>query len=251
MSQPTCSEADLNNLLDKLKEQTKTAIIAYMKPDGEGYALKLTCEITNNPFYMPFCLVLAEKKQINDSNRPLPSPQAYLLQQELQLDNMLIQENIINGNPSSEYDQLYAAKLTNKEKKQLSQADEEYLQDKQQLSDQFHKTIMQIEGRAVEMTPMIQGVLQKHRMIRPVAPYDVQAMIWNFNTKFTKLRIEMKMQTCHAAAALREKLANNPRKRRNFSKEVVQILNDYYLEHILDPYPSDDVKCELARKTGK
>ena len=28
----------------------------------------------------------------------------------------------------------------------MSQADEEYLQDKQQLSDQFHKMIMQIEG---------------------------------------------------------------------------------------------------------
>ena len=58
-----------------------------------------------------------------------------------------VRENIINGNPSSEYDKICATKITNKEKKvQLSQADEEYLRDKQQLSDQFHKTMMQIEG---------------------------------------------------------------------------------------------------------
>uniref|UniRef100_A0A1I8BX65 Homeobox domain-containing protein n=1 Tax=Meloidogyne hapla TaxID=6305 RepID=A0A1I8BX65_MELHA len=26
--------------------------------------------------------------------------------------------------------------------------------------------------------------------------------------------------------------------------------HDYYLQHISHPYPSNDVKCELARKTG-
>nr|CAD2181795.1 unnamed protein product [Meloidogyne enterolobii] len=251
MPETSSSESDLNILLDKLKEQTKTTINCLNKPEGESYALKLTCEIGNNPFYMPFLLVLAEKKQINDSKRALPPPQGYLLEQELQLDNMLVRENIINGNPSSEYDKICATKITNKEKKvQLSQADEEYLRDKQQLSDQFHKTMMQIEGRAVEVSPIIQSLLQKHRMVRPVAPYDMQAMIWNCNKKFTNLRIEVKMQTCQAIKVLHEKLANHPRKRRNFSKEVVQILNEYYLEHISDPYPSDNDKNELARKTG-
>ncbi|KAF7638094.1 PBC domain-containing protein [Meloidogyne graminicola] len=109
---------------------------------------------------------------------------------------------------------------------------------------------MQIEGRAVEITPMVKGLLQKHRMIRPVFPYDTQAMIWNCNNKFTKLRIEVKKSTCQAAIALNEKHATNPRKRRNFCKNVVQILNNYYQEHISNPYPSDDDKTELAKKTG-
>jgi len=42
MPETKSSESDLNILLDKLKEQTKTTINCLNKPEGESYALKLT-----------------------------------------------------------------------------------------------------------------------------------------------------------------------------------------------------------------
>ena len=38
------------------------------------------------------------------------------------------------------------------------------------------------------------------------------------------------------------------RKRRNFSKQAIEMLNDYFYSHLSNPYPSEEAKEELARK---
>jgi len=38
------------------------------------------------------------------------------------------------------------------------------------------------------------------------------------------------------------------RKRRNFSKQATEILNEYFYSHLSNPYPSEEAKEELARK---
>ena len=38
------------------------------------------------------------------------------------------------------------------------------------------------------------------------------------------------------------------RKRRNFSKEALEMLNEYFYAHLSNPYPSEEAKAELARK---
>jgi GH18 family chitinase len=40
------------------------------------------------------------------------------------------------------------------------------------------------------------------------------------------------------------------KKRRNFSKESVELLNQYYFDNIDHPYPDDNVKMQLAARTG-
>lgn len=40
------------------------------------------------------------------------------------------------------------------------------------------------------------------------------------------------------------------RKRRNFSKQATEILNEYFYSHLSNPYPSEEAKEELARKTN-
>lgn len=42
----------------------------------------------------------------------------------------------------------------------------------------------------------------------------------------------------------------NRRKRRNFSKQASEILNEYFYSHLSNPYPSEEAKEELARKCG-
>lgn len=38
------------------------------------------------------------------------------------------------------------------------------------------------------------------------------------------------------------------RKRRNFSKQAADILNEYFYAHLANPYPSEEAKEELAKK---
>lgn len=40
------------------------------------------------------------------------------------------------------------------------------------------------------------------------------------------------------------------RKRRNFSKQATEVLNEYFYSHLSNPYPSEEAKQELARKGG-
>jgi hypothetical protein len=40
------------------------------------------------------------------------------------------------------------------------------------------------------------------------------------------------------------------RKRRNFSKQATEVLNEYFYSHLSNPYPSEEAKEELAKKCG-
>lgn len=40
------------------------------------------------------------------------------------------------------------------------------------------------------------------------------------------------------------------RKRRNFSKQATEVLNEYFYSHLSNPYPSEEAKEELAKKGG-
>ena len=40
------------------------------------------------------------------------------------------------------------------------------------------------------------------------------------------------------------------RKRRNFSKQATEGLNEYFYSHLSNPYPSEEAKEELAKSCG-
>lgn len=48
----------------------------------------------------------------------------------------------------------------------------------------------------------------------------------------------------------RSRFLDARRKRRNFSKQASEILNEYFYSHLSNPYPSEEAKEELARKCG-
>ena len=47
---------------------------------------------------------------------------------------------------------------------------------------------------------------------------------------------------------LRSRFLDARRKRRNFSKQASEILNEYFYSHLSNPYPSEEAKEELAKK---
>ena len=48
----------------------------------------------------------------------------------------------------------------------------------------------------------------------------------------------------------RRKRERRKKRRRNFSKKSSEILNEYFYSNLANPYPSEEVKEELARKCG-
>lgn len=62
--------------------------------------------------------------------------------------------------------------------------------------------------------------------------------------------MQLKQSTCEAVMILRSRFLDARRKRRNFSKQASEILNEYFYSHLSNPYPSEEAKEDLARKCG-
>ncbi len=75
-------------------------------------------------------------------------------------------------------------------------------------------------------------------------------MLRAVNRKFADLQVRLKQKTCEAVMVHKSRFLDARRKRRNFSRESTEILNEYFYANLANPYPSDEVKEELARKCG-
>uniref|UniRef100_A0A8C0UL62 Homeobox domain-containing protein n=1 Tax=Cyanistes caeruleus TaxID=156563 RepID=A0A8C0UL62_CYACU len=68
--------------------------------------------------------------------------------------------------------------------------------------------------------------------------------------KFGSIQVQLKQSTCEAVMILRSRFLDARRKRRNFSKQATEVLNEYFYSHLSNPYPSEEAKEELAKKGG-
>ena len=73
-------------------------------------------------------------------------------------------------------------------------------------------------------------------------------MVSIIQKKFSTIQMQLKQSTCENVMVLRSRFLDARRKRRNFSKQATEILNEYFYSHLSNPYPSEEVKEELARK---
>ena len=90
--------------------------------------------------------------------------------------------------------------------------------------------------------PLVMVLLMKNR--RHPKPFGGDVFI------FPNPQIQLKQSTCEAVMILRSRFLDARRKRRNFSKQASEILNEYFYSHLSNPYPSEEAKEELARKCG-
>merc|ERR1712176_86005 len=78
----------------------------------------------------------------------------------------------------------------------------------------------------------------------------IERMVGIINKRFSSIQVQLKQRTCEAVMILRSRFLDARRKRRNFSKKSSEILNEYFYSNLANPYPSEEVKEELARKCG-
>lgn len=90
-------------------------------------------------------------------------------------------------------------------------------------------------------------------------------MVSIIQKKFSGIQVQLKQSTCENVMVLRSRFldarlkfefffrninffVNFRRKRRNFSKQATEVLNEYFYAHLNNPYPSEEVKEDLARR---
>lgn len=87
-------------------------------------------------------------------------------------------------------------------------------------------------------------------LCRPITPKEIERMVQIIHKKFGSIQMQLKQSTCEAVMILRSRFLDARRKRRNFSKQASEILNEYFYSHLSNPYPSEEAKEDLARKCG-
>ncbi|KAK4313477.1 hypothetical protein Pmani_015171 [Petrolisthes manimaculis] len=101
-----------------------------------------------------------------------------------------------------------------------------------------------------EFTTHVMNLLREQSRTRPITPKEIERMVQIIHKKFSSIQMQLKQSTCEAVMILRSRFLDARRRRRNFSKQASEILNEYFYSNLSNPYPSEEEKEALARRCG-
>ncbi|XP_077576269.1 pre-B-cell leukemia transcription factor 2 [Stigmatopora nigra] len=114
----------------------------------------------------------------------------------------------------------------------------------------YHTELEKYEQACTEFTTHVMNLLREQSRTRPVTPREIERMVGIIHRKFSSIQTQLKQSTCEAVMILRSRFLDARRKRRNFSKQATEVLNEYFYSHLSNPYPSEEAKEELAKNCG-
>uniref|UniRef100_A0A8P4FYB1 Pre-B-cell leukemia homeobox 3a n=1 Tax=Dicentrarchus labrax TaxID=13489 RepID=A0A8P4FYB1_DICLA len=117
-----------------------------------------------------------------------------------------------------------------------------------QIRQIYHTELEKYEQACNEFTTHVMNLLKEQSRTRPISPKEIERMVNIIHHKFSSIQMQLKQSTCEAVMILRSRFLDARRKRRNFSKQATEILNEYFYSHLSNPYPSEEAKEELAKK---
>ncbi|NXB40912.1 PBX3 factor, partial [Eulacestoma nigropectus] len=119
-----------------------------------------------------------------------------------------------------------------------------------QIRQIYHSELEKYEQACSEFTTHVMNLLREQSRTRPISPKEIERMVNIIHGKFSSIQMQLKQSTCEAVMILRSRFLDARRKRRNFSKQATEVLNEYFYSHLSNPYPSEEAKEELAKKGG-
>jgi len=163
----------------------------------------------------------------------------------MRLDNMLIAEGVTNGAQSAATQA--AASGSNQD---TTIENSEYKNKLAQIRKTYSEELTKYEQASNEFTTHVMNLLREQSRFRPITPKEIERTVQIIQRKFVTIQVQLKQSTCEAIMILRSRFMDARRKRRNFSKPASEILNEYFYAHLSNPYPSEDVKEELAKRSN-
>uniref|UniRef100_A0A7E4W7P6 Homeobox domain-containing protein n=1 Tax=Panagrellus redivivus TaxID=6233 RepID=A0A7E4W7P6_PANRE len=160
-----------------------------------------------------------------------PSENAELLR----LDNMLTAENVMGP----EKDENTSDNITDQT---------EYKDKLKTIRKEFETRMEHHNYKTGSISSDVVQLLKQHSRVRPISSEDVDKWINALKKKFHNVEMQLKQTTCEEVMSWKARFLDARRKRRNFSKQATEILQQYFNEHLSNPYPSEADKEELARR---
>ena len=158
--------------------------------------------------------------------------------QQMRLDRMLESEGVTteldcgkNGQTDGAEHQEYRAKL-------------------ESIREVYHQEVKKYTDACTEFSEHVQNLLKEQARARPISEQEINHMLQIIRNRFAHIQVQLKQSTCEAVMILRSRFLDARRKRRNFTKQATEILNEYFYAHLSNPYPSEEAKEELSRTCG-
>jgi len=238
---------DISNILNQIMAASnRTEIDETEKQSLNGHRLKpalfsVLCEIKEK--------TVLSLRHLHEQQEEGPDSQL------MRLDNMLIAEGVAgperggaNSGANSASINSEAAASSNGQADESVIEHSEYQNKLKQIRKTYYEELEKYDQACNDFTTHVMNLLKEQSRMRPVTHKEIDRMVSIIRKKFNTIQIQLKQSTCEAVMILRSRFLDARRKRRNFSKQASEILNEYFYSHLSNPYPSEEAKEELARK---
>ncbi|XP_053711647.1 pre-B-cell leukemia transcription factor 1-like [Synchiropus splendidus] len=210
--------------------------------EAQARKLALNCHSLKPALFSVLCEMkekTALKMPIQEKEDP-PDPQV------MRLDNMLFAEGV--AGPVKGAAAAASTATSGGIPDDESEEHADYREKLDQIRQIYQAELEKYEQACNEFTGHVMNLLREQARTRPIMPKEIETMVSAIRQKFTAIQTQLKQSTCEAVMILRSRFLDARRKRRNFSKQAIEILNEYFYSHLVNPYPTEEVKEELAKK---
>jgi len=226
--------SDINQILDQILNITDQSL-----DEAQARKHTLNCHRMKSALFSVLCEIkertVLSLRNVQDDNPPDP--------QLMRLDNMLVAEGIMGPEKGAP-----PAQNIGQDSTAIEHSD--YKNKLAQIRTIYQQEVEKYDQGCNEFTTHVMNLLREQSRTRPITAKEIERMVQIINKKFSAIQIQLKQSTCEAVMILRSRFLDARRKRRNFSKKSSEILNEYFYSNLANPYPSEEVKEELARKCG-
>lgn len=232
---------DINNILDQILNITDQSL-----DEAQARKHTLNCHRMKQALFSVLCEIkertVLSLRNVQDDNPPDP--------QLMRLDNMLVAEGIMGPDKSGSSPPPLGGAGLGAADAGTAIEHSDYKNKLAQIRTIYNQEVEKYDQGCSEFTTHVMNLLREQSRTRPITPKEIERMVQIINKKFSAIQIQLKQSTCEAVMILRSRFLDARRKRRNFSKKSSEILNEYFYSNLANPYPSEEVKEELARKCG-
>jgi len=229
---------DINGILDQIMNITDQSL-----DEAQARKHTLNCHRMKPALFSVLCEI-KEKTVLslrNTQEEEPPDPQL------MRLDNMLVAEGVAGpekGGGVGAAANAASAAATGDSAIEHS----DYRAKLGQIRQIYHQELEKYEQACNEFTTHVMNLLREQSRTRPITPKEIDRMVQIIHKKFSSIQMQLKQSTCEAVMILRSRFLDARRRRRNFSKQASEILNEYFYSNLSNPYPSEEEKEALARR---
>jgi len=228
---------DINTILEEIMHITEQSL-----EEAQARKHTLNCHRMKPALFSVLCEI-KEKTVLslrNTQEEEPPDPQL------MRLDNMLIAEGVAGPEKGGSISAANAAAAATGADNAIEHSD--YRAKLGQIRQIYTQELEKYEQACSEFTTHVMNLLREQSRTRPITPKEIERMVQIIHKKFSSIQMQLKQSTCEAVMILRSRFLDARRRRRNFSKQASEILNEYFYSNLSNPYPSEEEKEALARR---